>query len=506
MKKNIKFAIKSLVFLALLAIVLGITTYILIPKFYYNSDWPTSSTFLGFYEMEENTIDVVFLGSSHCVSAFSPQYLYNEFGITSYNLGCEQQNLITSYYWLKECLKYQSPQVVVLENYLCYDYMPAYKMNCEENRLRKAVDFMRLSENKIEFINALCENDESFDKLSFYFTNLRYHDRWKELTASDFTLDKVKNNNQMKGFSFLTKKCNIKDYSPYNINDISNTENIEMFPLMKEYLDKITALCEENDIVLILTTIPTNRYELGKHITTSEYAKEHSLDYYDFNDASLYNEVSYNFAIDNRDGDHTNVWGAHKLTHKIGEILSEKYNVSPKKNSCWDDTKDFYNKMCDYSKLREIEDLEQYLNTLYKMLYNDNKFDSRYMLFISVKKDCATSMTDSYLAGFSKLGLSPEKLSVIDNSYYAVISSQSIQEETFPYALTFNGQTPNGDMEYSISSGGRRGGSKASIKINGTEKAINYNGINIVLYDTVLEYTVDSVVFNTSDPEMKVSR
>ena len=506
MKKNIKFALKSFVFVILLAIVLGITTYILIPKFYYNSDWPTSSTFSGFYEMEENSVDVLFLGSSHSVSAFSPQYLYDEFGIRSYNLGCEQQNLITTYYWLKECLKYQSPKVVVLENYLCYDYMPAYKMNCEENRLRKAVDFMRLSENKIEFINALCENDESFDKLSFYFTNLRYHDRWKELTASDFTLDKVKNQNQMKGFSLLTKKCNNTNYVPYSAKDIPNTQKIEMHSLMKEYLEKITQLCEDQNISLILTTIPTNRYELGKHITTLEYAKEHSLDYFDFNEISLYNEISYNFPNDNRDGDHANVWGAHKLTHKIGEILLEKYNVSPKEDSCWNDTKDFYNKLCEYSKLREIDDLEQYLNALYEMLYDGSEFDSRYMLFISVKNDCATSMTDGYLAGFSKLGLSPDKLSIINNSYYAILSSQDIQEESFPYALTLNGHTPNGDMEYSVTSGGRYGGSKASIKINGTEKAINYVGINIVLYDTVLEYTVDSVTFNTSDPKMKVSR
>ena len=506
MKKNIKFAIKSLVFLTLLAIVLGITTYILIPKFYYNSDWPTSSTFLGFYEIEEDTVDVVFLGSSHCVSAFSPQYLYNEFGITSYNLGCEQQNLITSYYWLKECLKYQSPKVVVLENYLCYDYMPIYKMNCEENCLRKAVDFMRLSDNKIEFINALCENDESFDKLSFYFTNLRYHDRWKELTASDFTIEKVKDNNQMKGFSFLTKKCNIKDYSPYRIDDISNTESIEMFPLMEEYLEKITTLCEENEIALIITTTPTNRYELGKHITTLEYAKQHSLDYYDFNEASLYDEITYDFSNDNRDGDHANIWGAHKLTQKMGEILTTNYKVKPHKNSAWNDTKDFYDQMCEYAQLKEITDLNVYLDSLYKMLYDDNEINPRYMLFISVKYDCATSITQTYLNGFSKLGLTPDNLSIIYNSYYAVISNQGIQESSFPYALTLNGQTPNGDIEYSVTSGGLYGGNKASIIINGSERAKNLNGINIVLYDTVLEYTIDSVVFNTSEPKLRVSR
>ncbi|MBQ4304600.1 MAG: hypothetical protein II774_08940, partial [Lachnospiraceae bacterium] len=65
-----------------------------------------------FYSMEENTVDVIFLGSSHCYSAFCPQYLYNEYGIRSYNLGSSQQCMTVAYYWLKEALQTQSPRVV----------------------------------------------------------------------------------------------------------------------------------------------------------------------------------------------------------------------------------------------------------------------------------------------------------------------------------------------------------------------------------------------------------
>ena len=220
----------------------------------------------------------------------------------------------------------------------------------------------------------------------------------------------------------------------------------------------------------------------------------------------MYDEITYDFSNDNRDGDHANIWGAHKLTQKMGEILTTNYKVKPHKNSAWNDTKDFYDQMCEYAQLKEITDLNVYLDSLYKMLYDDNEINPRYMLFISVKYDCATSITQTYLNGFSKLGLTPDNLSIIYNSYYAVISNQGIQESSFPYALTLNGQTPNGDIEYSVTSGGLYGGNKASIIINGSERAKNLNGINIVLYDTVLEYTIDSVVFNTSEPKLRVSR
>lgn len=65
--------------------------------------------------MQKDTVDVLFLGSSHGVTSFLPQELYNQYGITGYNLGCEQQGMVTSYYWLKEALRYQSPKAVVLD-------------------------------------------------------------------------------------------------------------------------------------------------------------------------------------------------------------------------------------------------------------------------------------------------------------------------------------------------------------------------------------------------------
>ena len=105
MGKHKKYAVKLAVFLILLAVSLGAVNRLLIPKYYYNSDWPTTSTYLDFYNLDKDSVDVLFLGSSHCAAAFSPVELYREYGIRSYNLGCEQQNLLVSYYWLNTNFK-----------------------------------------------------------------------------------------------------------------------------------------------------------------------------------------------------------------------------------------------------------------------------------------------------------------------------------------------------------------------------------------------------------------
>ncbi len=48
MKKNIVFAIKGSLFLFLLGIILFIINRTLVPKYFINTSWPTTSTYLGF--------------------------------------------------------------------------------------------------------------------------------------------------------------------------------------------------------------------------------------------------------------------------------------------------------------------------------------------------------------------------------------------------------------------------------------------------------------------------
>ena len=119
MKKHIMGFVRSILFLAILFTSLFYINTMLRPKYTpKNSSWPTSG-YYQFYKMREHSVDVLFLGSSVTVNAFSPQEIYNKYGIRSYNLGSEQQSPICSYYWLKEALRFQKPQVVLLDTLIC---------------------------------------------------------------------------------------------------------------------------------------------------------------------------------------------------------------------------------------------------------------------------------------------------------------------------------------------------------------------------------------------------
>ena len=122
MKKHIFFILKNCILTLIILFLLVIINNILMTKNFFNSEYPTTATYKNFYKLDRDTVDVLFLGSSHCVTSFDPQVLYDEYGITSYNLGSGAQSIMVSYYWLEEALRYQSPKVVVLDTYMLFWY------------------------------------------------------------------------------------------------------------------------------------------------------------------------------------------------------------------------------------------------------------------------------------------------------------------------------------------------------------------------------------------------
>ena len=137
----IKHAVSLLLTLIIAAVLTG---ELFKPKFLNDNYWPLDVTYQSFYEMEKDSVDVIFLGSSHAISAFSPQMLYDGCGIRSFNLGSEEQSLLVSYYWLKEALRFQKPQAVVLDTVVCFPFMET-PYNCNEASIRKAIDPMKWS-------------------------------------------------------------------------------------------------------------------------------------------------------------------------------------------------------------------------------------------------------------------------------------------------------------------------------------------------------------------------
>lgn len=498
MRKHVQYFTKATVLVLIIGIILSLVTKILMPKYFYNNNWPTTSTYLGFYEMKEDTVDVLALGSSHIVSAFSPQELYNQYQIRSYNLGCEQQNLLTSYYWLKEALRYQSPKAVILETYMLFPYElgEGNVLNTSEACMRKAFDYMRWSEVKREAVQSICELDTEQSLLSYYLPNIRFHSRWTELNEEDFSFMEMSKHYELKGFSALSGHAvKLKKYEPFELAE--SQEQAEMLPIMKEYLDKIKELCDENNIDLILVKTPTDATDIKKYNVCQEYAAENNISYFDFNEASLYREIGYDIVNDNREDQHANITGATKITGYLGRILATQYKISPKTDEQWENTKEYYNLQVKDCNLPYVEDIYEYMELLK---------DDRYTVFMAVRDDASGAMNEQLVNCLYTLGLSTNLMDNFRCSYYAVVENGNVKENVGREEVQTEGLLRNGKSTYLVSSAGMDAGDRCSIVIDNKEYAKNRRGLNLVVYNNESKKVIDSVCFDTCDDGLQAYR
>lgn len=321
MHKKIKIATSICLSVIVLCIVFSLLTRLLTPK----STDPRERGLIGEYynEVEQgNEHQVIFIGDCEVYESFTPPTLWEEYGITSYIRGSAQQLIWQSYYLLEETFKYESPSVVVF-NVLSMKYGEPQK----EEYNRMTLDGMKNSNIKHKAIQASMTDDESL--LSYYLPLLRYHSRWKDVTLYDikhmFKEEKVSHN----GYLMMT------DVNPMDSQrEPDKLLDYTLPSVCFEYLDMMSKLCKENGAELVLIKAPTNSWKYYWYdkwdSQICDYAEKNELAYYNFIDNE---DIEIDWNEDTYDGGiHLNVYGAEKLTHYFGKILSEAHGVTSKKD------------------------------------------------------------------------------------------------------------------------------------------------------------------------------
>jgi hypothetical protein len=310
MKKKILIHI-AVVFV--IVVVLLLLQRLLMPK--YMSSIHEGNMIEEYYDEAKNH-DVIFIGDCEVFSNISPITLWEKYGITSYIRGSAQQLLWHSYYLLEDTLRYEKPKVVVF-NVLAMKYNEPQK----EAYNRLTLDGMKLSNTKIGAINASMMEDEAL--ITYLFPILRYHSRWNELSREDFKYLFHKNTVSHNGFLMRI------DVKPVTV--IPKGKKLADYQFGEnsyDYLDRITKLCKENDIKLVLIKSPSVYPYWYKEWDDQivQYAMENDLDYYNF--LAVADEIGIDYSKDTYDGGlHLNLVGAEKFTNYFGKILSDTYSL-----------------------------------------------------------------------------------------------------------------------------------------------------------------------------------
>jgi len=98
-----------------------------------------------YYKIPKDSIDLLFVGSSHSYCTFNPRLFDHYLKCNSLNLGTDSQSFSITYSAILEILKRQTPKVIVIEVY-------PLKREPSIPALRPHLDTMSFSVNKLRLI------------------------------------------------------------------------------------------------------------------------------------------------------------------------------------------------------------------------------------------------------------------------------------------------------------------------------------------------------------------
>lgn len=310
MKKKTKNAIQFLTFtvLALLMILELDRAF----SYRDRSIWSTDSRVRAYKELPENSIDVLFLGSSNIMSGIDPIQLWEKTGLQSYNYCSRAQTFAFSYAYLQDALKTQSPRCVVLDTYSVLSDKVCNGLSDKDFHFGVNMDNLSLN-SKMELLRTYVQREEQLMYLFPLLKNHNYYQTWENVTDET---DQI-----FMGF------CSADAVEPYEAPVYSDAVR-PMEETDRIYLEKIIELCRQEGIDLFLIRTPVvcsdDRHSMLNDVW--RLCREYDVDFYDMTGDAL--EWGFDYGSDMMDDTHVNKSGAVKVTNRLGNILADRYGTA----------------------------------------------------------------------------------------------------------------------------------------------------------------------------------
>lgn len=367
MKTVLKIIKKSYLFII---IILLYFVYLSITKIYIPKNDFGYSQITSYYKQPKKLIDVLFIGSSQIFTEIDNGILFDDYGITSFNLASGNQNVCTSYYYLKEALNYQKPKLVFVDLYSLF-------LNDNANSFLDDI-FAGISGLK----NSLLKFEFVFDsiiptkyKIMYFFGLPVFHER-KDLTYRDFTINN--------GYKYWE---NTKGYVPFKENLVLTEKKYTKHNISGKitdyklsYFSKIVELCNDNNIQLIFFKTPiydpdSQGFRLSYNSLVKYINREFNNSNVLFIDTNeKIKDIGLDYKTDFNDEVHLNFLGANKYTKYIGKLIKKNFNIEDRRN---EKDVESYKIITKYNKTLNNDyrlALEKDFNNYIKLLDNENYY------------------------------------------------------------------------------------------------------------------------------------
>lgn len=315
----------------------------------------------GFYKEEQNSLDVCFIGSSECYTGFSPLQAYKETGITSYPFCTESNPIAMAKYELKEILRTQEPQLIIIEiNGALYNQETDI---IDLPHIHKAIDSVPLNGNKIDAVQTVIPED---NRAEYYLPFIKYHGAWDDY-KKHMKWAKSKLDMQLRGYSLLKgtsikATASIKGAKKDKIIDPAKLQNddktLELNETAEYYLRDLLRYCKDENLDnVVFARLPhivdKRQYDRFRRTNRAgEIIEEYGFDFINLEKNQI--ELNLDKDKDFYNSDHMNIYGQEKLTRYLCDIIQNEYGVKPhtlteSQKANWDDCAEFYDKYVEYA-------------------------------------------------------------------------------------------------------------------------------------------------------------
>lgn len=278
------------------------TAWLLVPvRQGYGAEWDA------YLQEEEDSLDVLFFGSSTVYCDVVPALVWETSGLRSFVMAAPAQPLPITYYYVKEACKSQDPQAVVLElSGLFFEQYPGHT--------KSNLAYMPWSWNRLA---ATFKGAEREELLGALFPLYYYHDRVFTITREELAQRVHPRQDPLAGYTLM------REAVPQNGEQAGDASaETETYRENLDYLKRIADFCQERGIRLILYLAPTCEKIPQKALEALEADARAIVgtDYFNCNDPEW---PQANPETDWYDFLHYNVSGAMPYSRHLGNVLSE---------------------------------------------------------------------------------------------------------------------------------------------------------------------------------------
>ena len=310
-------------------------------------------TFKAFYAEPENTIDVLYLGTSASNRYFVNPLAYEKEGMTCFTLATMGMPMFFVPDLIDEAAKTQDPKLYIIE----LRWVQKTKDTIMDAHIRRVTDNLKYSAVKKHAIDTAFEQmdgskgmlgDISDKKIDYYIPILKYHGRLEQgqMTPGDFKLTSTKN--RTKGY--IMSNNTTRQVTQFPSRNPSGREPLSDIAeaALTATLDKCDELVEQKgkQVFFVLSPFCCRQDQKKIFNTAIDMVRGRGYTVLDFNTPEMYDELELDFSRDFYNSKHVNYRGAEKYTEYLADYIGSHYDLVDHRGQAgyesWDESYEAY--------------------------------------------------------------------------------------------------------------------------------------------------------------------